>query len=104
MYVDAARSPVGRGNFADRGAPIGTSVMSFAKTAEPIDLSFGLWTPVRRMKHNFNRIHQLAPMWTHGRTYCRHLVNTIEPSVCGGDVPSILSNYFEHLLSLAMPT
>ena len=33
----------------------------------------------------------------------RHLVNTIEPSICGGDAAS-LSNYFDHLLcSYALP-
>jgi len=29
----------------------------------------------------------------------RHLENTIEPSVCGGDT-AFLSNYFDHLLLL----
>jgi len=29
--------------------------------------------------------------------YWRHLVNTIEPSVCGGDA-ALLSNYIEKLL------
>jgi len=31
------------------------------KTAEPIDLLFGLWTLVGRRKHKFNHIRQVAP-------------------------------------------
>jgi len=53
--------------------------------AEPIDLPFGLWTLVGRRKHEFNRIRQMAPLCPHGRTHWRHLANTIELSVCGGD-------------------
>ena len=34
----------------------------------------------------------------HGRTHCRHLANTIEPSVYGG--MCLTSNYFHHLLAL----
>ena len=33
----------------------------------------------------------------------RHLVNTIEPSVCGDDA-AFLTNYSEHLLGLATTT
>jgi len=59
--------------------------VSCAKTAEPIDLPFVLWTWVGRRKHKFNRIRQMAPMCPHGRAHWRHLANTSEPSVCGGD-------------------
>jgi len=59
--------------------------MNRAKTAKPIDLPFALWTRVGRTKHKFNRIRQVAPMCRHGRAHWRHLANTIEPSVCGGD-------------------
>jgi len=52
--------------------------------AEPIDLPFRLWTRVGRRKKNFNRIRQVASICPHGRANCRHLANTIEPSVCGG--------------------
>jgi len=45
--------------------------MSCVKTAELIDLLFGLWTRVGRRKHKFNRIRQVA--------------NTIEPSIFCGD-------------------
>jgi len=57
-----------------------------AKTAESIDLPFGLWTRVGRRKHKFNRIRQVAPMCAHGRAYWRHMANTTEPSVCDDDV------------------
>jgi len=59
--------------------------VSCAKTAEPVDLPFGLWTRVGRRKHKFNRIHQVAPMRPHGRAHWRHLANTIEPPICCGD-------------------
>jgi len=36
-------------------------------------------------KQKFNRIRQVAPMCPHGKAHWRHLANTIEPSVCGGD-------------------
>jgi len=60
--------------------------MSCAKTAEPINLLFGLWTWVGRTKEaQFNCICQVVPMCTHWRAHWRHLANTIEMSVCGGD-------------------
>jgi len=76
----------------DRGARckvLGLSAVSCAKTAEPIDLPFGLWTPLGRRMHKFNRIRLVAPMCPYGRTHYRHLANTIEPSVCGGNVPYV---------------
>jgi len=39
--------------------------------------------------HKFNRIGQVTPMCPHGRTHCRHLANTTEPSVCGCDAPCV---------------
>jgi len=56
------------------------STVSCAKTGEPIDLSFGLWTRVGRRKHKFNRICQMVPMCPHRREHWRHLANTIETS------------------------
>jgi len=53
--------------------------------AEQIDLPFELWIRVGRRKHNFNRIRQVAPICPHWRAHWRHLANTIEQSVCGGD-------------------
>ena len=44
-----------------------------AKTAEPIEMSFGLWTRVGPRKH------------TRRGAHCRDLANTMEPSICGGD-------------------
>jgi len=46
------------------------SAVSCAKMAEPIDLLFVLWTRV-------------------GRGSTTSIVNTIEPSVCGGDAPYV---------------
>ena len=59
--------------------------MNCAKTAEPIDLAFGLWTLVGPKKHKFNLIRQVALMCPPILAHWRHLANTIEPSVCGGD-------------------
>ena len=59
--------------------------MSCAETAEAIHLPFGLWTGVGLKKHKFNRIHRVAPVCPPGKARWRHLVNTIEPSVCSGD-------------------
>jgi len=33
----------------------------------------------------FNRVRQVAPIHPHRRAHWRHLANTTEPSVCGGD-------------------
>ena len=44
------------------------------KTAQPIDMPFGLWTRVRQRKHVLG-----------GGARWRQLANTTEPSVCGGD-------------------
>jgi len=65
------------------------SGVSCAKMVEPIDLPFGLWTRMGPTKHKFNRIPQVSPMSPHrrahhGRAHWRHVVNTIEPHVCGG--------------------
>ena len=50
-----------------------------------------------KKKAKFSRIRQVAPICPHGRAHWRHLMNTTEVSVCGGDVV-FLSNYFGHLL------
>ena len=49
------------------------TVVSHAKTAEPIQMPFGLWTLVAEGSMCYMGAH-----W-------RHLANTTEPSVCGGD-------------------
>ena len=49
--------------FRERGAHCkvyGFSAVSYAKTAEPIDLPFGLWIRVGRRKHTFNRVRQVV--------------------------------------------
>ena len=80
----------------------GLSAVNCAETAEPIDLAFGLWR-VGRRKHKFNRFRQVAPICSHGSmgSICPlmggHIVNTIEPSVCGSDAALCqitLTNYF----------
>jgi len=65
------------------------SAVNSAKATQPIDLPFGLWTRVGQRMHKFNHICQVVPMCPHGRTHCRHLVNTIETSVYGGDATNI---------------
>jgi len=70
----------------ERGTHCKVSAVSCAKTAEPIDLPFGLWTRVGQKKQKFNRIRQVAAMCRHAKTHWCHLANTTEPSVCGGDV------------------
>jgi len=73
------------------------TLVSPAKTAEPIEMPFvdsGGPKEARVQSYsldgssmqNFNRIRQVAPMCRHGRAHWRYLANTIEPSVCGGDV------------------
>ena len=60
-----SRSLVGRGNFLGKGRPfhsMGTFCRELCKTAEPINLPFGLWTRMVPRKHKFNSIRQVAPM------------------------------------------
>jgi len=49
----------------------GLTAVSCAKTAEPTDFPFGLWTRVNQRKHKFNHIRQVAPMSR--TTLCREL-------------------------------
>ena len=65
------------------------TIVSPAKSAEPVDTPFRLWTRVGQWKHILYEVAQ----W-------RHLANTIEPSICGGcDDAAFLSNYCDHLFS-----
>jgi len=59
------------------------------KTAEPIEMPFGLWTRVGPRKHVLDE----GADWP-------HLTNTTEPPMSGGDA-AFLSNYFYHLLTLS---
>jgi len=84
--------PHGKGNFeGETGEPVCSieTVCGREKTAELIDLLFVSWTRVGRRMYKFMRIRQVAPMCNHGRTRCRHLTNTIEPSVYVGDAPYV---------------
>jgi len=70
-----SRCPVGRGNFKGKGAArckYSDSTVTCAKTAEPIEMSFGIWTRVGQRNHVL------------GGLQC-NLANTKEPSMCGGD-------------------
>ena len=62
--------------------------MSCAKTAEPIEIPFGLWTWVVPRKHLLD-----------GDAHWCLLSNTIESSMCGGDAAFLL-NYFDHLFTV----
>jgi len=66
---------------------LSVTLVSPAKTAEPLEMPFGLWTLVGRRRHEFNRIRLVAPMCPHGRAHWWHLANT---------------NYFDHLLLLLL--
>jgi len=64
------------------------TVVSLAKTAEPIEMSFGAWTRVGPAKHVLD-----------GGAHWRNLANAIEPSMCGGDA-AFLSDYFDMLSNI----
>ena len=78
--LDSVQIPMGSTNSGDRAVNYRTFCHELCKMAEPIDLSFGLWTRVGRRKHKFNRIRQVSSMCPHGRTHFYPLPNTIEPS------------------------
>ena len=56
---------------------LSVTIVNSAKTAEPIEMSFGVWTRVGPRKHVLD-----------GGADWRSLANTIEPSGCGGDATS----------------
>ena len=66
---------------------LSVTIVSPARTAEPIDMPFGLWTPWAQL-----RKHVLD-----GGTHWRNLANTIEPSMCVGDAAFLSS---PHLAAL----
>jgi len=53
---------------------LSVTIVIRAKTAEPIEMTFGIWTRVGRRKRALG-----------GGAHCRHLANAIAPSMCGGD-------------------
>jgi len=76
-------------------------VVSCAETAEPIDLTVGLWTRVGRRNPKFSRIHQVAPMCPLGKAHWfapiwfNHIC--LPRRRCG-----LSSNYFDYLLLLLL--
>jgi len=68
------------------------TIVSSAKTAEPIEIPFQLWTLVGPRNHVLDE-----------DAHWRHLANVVEPSVCGGDA-AFLSNYFEHVFAVTFAT
>ena len=53
---------------------LSVTIVSRAKTAEPIEMSFGTWTRVGPSEHVLD-----------GGAHWRNLANTTEPSMCCGD-------------------
>ena len=80
--LDGVHIPYRRGNLGERGAHwTGTFCGELCTNGFIV----WVWTRVGRRKHKFNRIRQVALMYLHRKTNWRHLANTTEPSVCGGD-------------------
>jgi len=65
------------------------TIMSCAKTAEPIEMPFGIWTRVGPVKHALCGVHS---------AHWRNLTNTVHVRRQFG----LLSNYFDHLLLLLL--
>jgi len=61
--------------------------VSCAKTSEPIEVLFGMWTQVGPLEHVLDV-----------RAHWGHLANMIEPFICGRDA-AFLSDYFDHLVA-----
>jgi len=88
--LDPRNRPKRSGNFGVKHMRLhsqGQSAVSCAKMAEPTEMPFGL-----------------CGLWAHARkhdvtwgAHSRHLANTIEKSMWGGDA-AFLSNYVHHLL------
>jgi len=66
------------------------TIVSPAKTAEPIEMSFGVWTRWAK---------EACVSWGGTGAHWRYLANTIESSMCDGDA-GILSHCFDHLLNV----
>jgi len=58
----------------DRSLCLFITAISLARTTEPIEMPFGLWSRVGPRKHV-----------VHGGAHCRHLVNMIQPSTFVGN-------------------
>jgi len=78
--------PMRRGSFEEKGAVhCKVQGLSAVKTAEQIEMPFGMWTRMGSRKHVLD-----------DGAHWRNLANTIESSMSGGDAP-FLSNYLDHL-------
>jgi len=81
--------------------------VSCAETAEPIDLSFGLWSRVGQAKHKFNRIRQVAPMCAISIVYVRNF-NCIhlwrQCAHMGGDIGASWRIHLNRPSAAAMPS
>jgi len=91
----------------ERGAhckAYGLTVMSCAKTAEPVDLPFGFWTWVGPRKDKFNRIRQVTPMCRHGR-HIGAIWQIQLNRLCGGDAALCQITFTSyHWLLLGQPS
>ena len=101
MYYAGSRSPWERAILVGRKACLLQSVRTLCRELCKNGWRdrFAVWvvhSRVDRRKHKFNRIRQVAPMSLDGRKNWCHLVNTIEPPVCGGRA-ALCQNYFDHL-------
>jgi len=75
-----------------KGAAHRDSAVSCAKSAEPFEIQFMMWTPVGQRKRALN-----------GGARCRYLTNITEPSTYGyGGDAAFSSNYFDHLFSFGV--
>jgi len=86
-------TPIGRGQFWGKAATIvslGTFCRELCKNGQSDRFAVGIVVLVdsdgpKEAHGRFSRIRQAAPMCRHGKVHWRHLSNTMEPSVCGGD-------------------
>jgi len=83
--ISLPRSPVGRGNY-ERGRAThcdgGNSAVSCAKMAESVEMLFRIGTRMGLRKRVLG-----------GGAHWRHLLNSIKPSMCGGNVAFLWPPY-----------
>jgi len=90
--------PMGRSTFEGKGLPIvkyWDTTVSCAKTAEPIEMSFGTWTQVDPRQH----VSILIGWGSHWRNLANTIDNRTVHVTCGGGA-AFLSDYFDHLLDV----
>jgi len=81
------RCPHDKGQLWDKWAPIGIGTFCHALCRNGCTDRFAVWVEDSGWpkEAKFNGIRQVAPMCPHGRAHWRHLANTTELCVCGGD-------------------